>query len=67
MFDKNLFKSMIVRCGKTAKEIASEIGINEATLYRKMRGESDFTRNEISEIRSTLDLSDAELNAIFFA
>lgn len=47
MFRLNLFKSKLVLNNKTIKEVAGAVGINEATLYRKINGTSDFTRNEI--------------------
>lgn len=67
MFSKNLFKAAIMRAGLSSKELAQKIGISERTLYRKMSGDSDFTRIEIIEIRNLLNLSSAELEEIFFA
>ncbi len=67
MFSKNLFKAAIIRTGLSSKELAQKIGISERTLYRKMSGDSDFTRIEIIEIRNLLNLSSAELEEIFFA
>ena len=56
MFSKNLFKAAIMRAGLSSKELAQKIGISERTLYRKMSGDSDFTRIEIIEIRNLLNL-----------
>lgn len=50
MFNKRLFKAQVVLKGKTLRAVAKELGIDEATLYRKMNGESDFFREEIQTI-----------------
>ena len=51
----------------STRDIARILGINEATLYRKISGESDFTRNEIQLFRQALGLTSCEIDAIFFA
>ena len=67
MFNRNALKGKTVEHGFTMEDLAKNIGINPATLYRKMSGESDFTRAEIISIRDTLSLSAAEVEFIFFA
>lgn len=67
VFDKNKFRAKIVENGYTLEQIAQKLGINPATLHRKMALESDFTRNEISILKDVLGLSIDDLNAIFFA
>ena len=67
MFDRNLFRAKVVEKGLTLKEVAVIIGVKETTLYRKMNGDSDFTRNEIQIFREKLRLSAAEIDSIFFA
>lgn len=67
MFDKNKFRGSVISAGKTMAEVARYLGINPATLTRKMDGTSDFTRSEIQLLRTYLSLSDESLNAIFFA
>ena len=52
---------------KTVKDVAEAVGINEATLYRKINGTSDFTRNKIQLIRQYLNLCAEEVDEIFFA
>lgn len=47
MFNKRLFKAQVILKGKTMREVSRELGIDEATLYRKMNGKSDFFRSEI--------------------
>ena len=67
MFKANLFRAAIVANSKTTKEVAEAIGVNEVTLYRKISGKSDFTRNEIQLIRQFLNLNANEIESIFFA
>lgn len=67
MFDRRLFRAAVVAAGYTLERIAVEIGINPATLNRKMSGDSDFTRCEMHNIRRILALSVSEFEAIFFA
>ena len=37
MFKENEFRAQIVRAGKTNKEVANHLGIDESTLYRKIK------------------------------
>ncbi len=66
MFKKNLFRSAVVANGKTLRDVACALGINEVTLSRKIHGKSDFTRNEIQIIRGFLNLSYDDVESIFF-
>lgn len=65
MFDKKQFKAAVVLAGLTLRQVAAELGIDEATLYRKMNGESDFYRREIQQLCSILKIENP--SAIFFA
>lgn len=67
MFQDNLFKAQLKAKRRTAKDIAEAVGVSEATLYRKINGTSDFTRNEIQLIRQYLNLCAEEVDEIFFA
>ena len=60
-------RGKIVEQRLTQEKLAAAIGINPATLYKKMSGVSDFTRNEIECIRAVLALSDNDVLDIFFA
>ena len=60
-------KGKIVEQRLTQEKVAAAIGINPTTLYKKMSGASDFTRNEIESIRAILGLSDNDVLDIFFA
>lgn len=67
MFNKEKFRDCIYQNGMTLNNIASIMGVNMSTLYRKMNGDTDFTRNEIDVIRCHLHLSNDETETIFFA
>ena len=65
MFDRKRFKAQLVLAGLTSKELAEKLGINEATLYRKINDDGRFTRQEINELIRILNIEDPE--PIFFA
>ncbi|MTI56122.1 helix-turn-helix domain-containing protein [Geosporobacter ferrireducens] len=65
MFDKKKFKAQVILSGKTLQEVADLLGVNIATLYRKMNGESDFYRNEIQLLCESLNIKNPA--EIFFA
>lgn len=52
--------------GHNLCDLAEIIGVNPATLTRKMKGESDFKRNEMSLIKDFLKLTNEEIEEIFF-
>lgn len=53
--------------GITIRELAEKIGVNQATFYRKKKGISDFTREEIKQNKDLLDLDNAQVDKVFFA
>lgn len=65
MFNQKKFKALLVMKCKTMQNIADLLGINQATLYRKINGSSDFYRREIQAICNYLEIEDP--NEIFFA
>lgn len=67
MFNKNLLKAKMVELGVSHEKLSNLLGLNSATLYRKMNGISDFSRSEMQIIRSVLMLSADDADAIFFA
>ena len=56
MFNKLKFKAAVVEKGKTLEDVANFLNINYATLYRKMNGHSEFSRDEIQKICGFLEL-----------
>lgn len=67
MFDEKQFRLKMISAGLSIKDIANAVGVNEATLYRKIKGITDFTRNEMVVIRSVLHLNTSDFENIFFA
>lgn len=67
MFNKDEFCGKVRSKGFTLEKIAHIIGVNPATLTRKLNGISDFTRNEIELLRKSLNLTNDEVMIIFFA
>jgi transcriptional regulator with XRE-family HTH domain len=67
MFNGNILKAKMVEKGVSMERLANVLGINTATLYRKIKGISDFSRADIQAIRSTLSLTLDEVDRIFFA
>ena len=66
MFNRDLFRAKCIEHGIRTQDAAQIMGINPATLSRKMGGQSDFTRNEIQLFRAALHLTPQETDAIFF-
>ena len=67
MFNAPEFNAVLARNNKTKEDAAYILGINPATLYRKMNGHSDFTRAEIQLFRFAFKLSATDIDNIFFA
>ena len=67
MFDKALFKYMVNRKQLTLSDVANQLGVSDATLYRKIKGESDFSRSEIQMLKSILEMTTEESISVFFA
>ena len=67
MFRAELLKAKMVANNINAEVLSDKLGINPATFYRKMSGESEFTRLELTIIRAVLKLTAADMDAIFFA
>lgn len=68
MVNVNKLKGKIVECGMNAAELASRIGIDRATFYRKINSDGkNFTLEEADLISKELNLSCEEVNAIFFS
>ncbi len=66
MFKSELLKSVMVSKKVSSTYLADKIGINITTFYKKMNGQSEFTRSEMSIIKAVLNLSKDEMDSIFF-
>lgn len=68
MVNVNKLKGKIVECGLNISELADLIGIDKATLYRKIGDEGQkITIREADLISKELRLSREEVNDIFFS
>lgn len=67
MFNQNLLKAKLIENGISIIDICNELGICEATFYRKLSRGGDFSRFEIGKITNILKLSSDERDKIFFA
>ncbi len=67
MFNQNLLKAKAIEKGISIITLCNELGICEATFYRKLARSGDFSRFEIKQITKVLSLTSEERDAIFFA
>ncbi len=65
MFDQQAFFDCLKEHKMSVQELAERLGISRVTLYRKVSGESDFTRREIQICREIFGVEACE--RIFFA
>lgn len=66
MLDKNKFKYHAADCGMQLNTLAHKMGINPATLSKKLSGVTEFTRKEIQEYQKITGVSDKDMLSIFF-
>lgn len=67
MFNERLFMATLVIQDKKLKDVADALGIDRATLYRKIRDDGKFTRAEITRIVDYLCMDAETMSRIFFA
>ncbi|WP_443874369.1 helix-turn-helix domain-containing protein [Megasphaera elsdenii] len=67
MFDEPLFRYMMNRRQLSMAVVADRLGVNEVTLYRKIKGKSDFSRSEIQALKTILGMTTDECVRVFFA
>lgn len=68
MVNVNKLKGKIVECGTSVQELSEKLNINQSTFYRKLNENGEtFLIREADIIARELNLTCAELNAIFFA
>jgi len=65
VFDKRKFLAQMTLWDVSKKELAEYLGINEATLYRKINSDGFFTRQEINKMITYLHIKNP--TEIFFA
>ena len=67
MFDRNKFHGRVIAEGYNLVTISEKLGISPVTMTRKMSRGGDFTRAELQQLKKLLNLTDDDLNEIFFA
>jgi len=68
MVNVDKLKGKLVECRLTVEDAARAIGMDKATLYRRLNGGGcTFTIAEADKLASVLNLTADELNKIFFA
>ena len=63
----NLLKGKIVTKGKKMSEIYGDFEMSKSSFYRKMLNFSEFKVKDIKKIKEVLELSEEEVNEIFFS
>ena len=66
MIDTSKLKGLMAEKGYTQRKMAGEIGISEATMYKKMH-EGIFGSDEMTAISMILEMTDTQKLNIFFA
>ena len=70
--DVNLLKSEIIKNGLSISRLIDQLNqeegvqISKSSFYKKLRGETEFTRDEIRGISRIVDLDEHEIYQIFF-
>lgn len=68
MVNVQKLKGKMIECGITVGKLADIMGMDRATLYRRLeRKGENFTIKEADIIAKTLNLNIEEANAIFFS
>jgi predicted DNA-binding protein YlxM (UPF0122 family) len=63
----NLLKSEFVLKDIKIEAAAKELNISKSSMYRKIKGTSEFTRKELQDLMRVLDLSREKAMEIFFS
>lgn len=67
MVDTRLLRIKIEEKRTNISEIASKMGIDKATLYRRIANSETFTIGEVGKIAEILNLTHDEAVSIFFS
>ena len=63
----NKLRSVMVLHGDNGVKLARALGISQNSLSKKMTGKSQFTQDEIWQIKERYGLTPVEVDEIFFA
>ncbi|MBR2408958.1 MAG: helix-turn-helix domain-containing protein [Lachnospiraceae bacterium] len=67
MVKVNKLKGKIVERGMNIESLAKMIGVDRATLYRKLNDAEKITIGEAAKIKEVLEISDSDAYDIFLA
>lgn len=68
MVNLKKLRGKMVECGYTIKTLSAETGIKESTLSRRFSSNGeDFSIKEADSLAKALNLTEDEVNAIFFS
>lgn len=67
MVNVDLLRSKITEKRTNVSEIAAQMGVDKATLYRRIADSDSFTIGEASKITEILNLTHDEAISIFFS
>ncbi len=59
-------KVKLMRLNMSVEDLANRMSINKVTLYRKIKGDTQFDLKEVKEVVQILNLSESEMLSIFF-
>ena len=66
MMDSKLLRDVLRDSGYRLVYVAGACGLTYAGFLKKLNNETEFKASEIMALRRLLQLTDAEINAIFF-
>ena len=65
MLDKAKFKYFVATKNLTLSDLAVKMGMNPATLSKKLNGTTDFSRHEIQLFKDIVGLTESEMLSVF--
>ena len=66
MFNENRFNAQLALIGMSKGELAERMGIDKSTLYRKIKDNGRFDREEIRDLIAIMRIEPKDIDAIFF-
>lgn len=66
MFNENRFNAQLALIGMSKGELAERMGIDKSTLYRKIKDNGRFDREEIRDLIAIMRIEPKDVDAIFF-
>lgn len=65
-FDYSKLLGRMKECGYTQEKLSKAIGISKSTLNQKLKNKANFYHPEMQKICKVLNITGAEVYAIFF-